>query len=267
MSTNMASVTDGVIENKSITSTKVSTKGTTSLGKDAFLQLLVAQMQYQDPLEPSSDTEWISQLATFSSLEEMQNMSSTLASSQAFSMVGKTVSITTENGSKEGVVDFVTKSGNKTYVSVDGEKYEVDKVEAVLGEDYLATVHGPKVTSALATYDFDAEKDLNFEVKLGDDKYAATGLYVAIDGNLVNSDYLSYDDKKNQLTIKAGGLDSLVQTGHTYQLSILFDNPAQTTISDKIKINVIGKQPEIVEAPETSEEGSDTSTGDKSGTI
>ena len=40
-----------------------------------YIELLVAQMQYQDPLEPTDNTEYISQLATFSSLEEMQNIS------------------------------------------------------------------------------------------------------------------------------------------------------------------------------------------------
>jgi len=44
------------------------------LGKDEFLQLLVTQLQYQDPLEPMSDTEYIAQLAQFSSLEQMQNI-------------------------------------------------------------------------------------------------------------------------------------------------------------------------------------------------
>lgn len=51
------------------------TTGTTSLGQDAFLKLLTAQMQNQDPLEPMSNQEFVAQLAQFSSLEQLQNVS------------------------------------------------------------------------------------------------------------------------------------------------------------------------------------------------
>ena len=52
------SVVDGKItENTAIESTSKKTVGTSELGKDAFLQLLVTQMQHQDPLNPSTDTE------------------------------------------------------------------------------------------------------------------------------------------------------------------------------------------------------------------
>ena len=54
--------------------TTTSNNAYNALGKDEFLQLLVTQMQYQDPLNPTSDTEFIAQMAQFSSLEQMQNL-------------------------------------------------------------------------------------------------------------------------------------------------------------------------------------------------
>ena len=45
-----------------------------ALGKDAFLQILITQLQNQDPTSPMDDKEFIAQMAQFSSLEQMQNM-------------------------------------------------------------------------------------------------------------------------------------------------------------------------------------------------
>lgn len=52
----------------------------TELDRQAFLQLLVTQLQYQDPLEPAKSTDFIAQLAQFSSLEQMESMNSSLTS-------------------------------------------------------------------------------------------------------------------------------------------------------------------------------------------
>lgn len=66
------------------------------LGKDAFMQLLVNQMAYQDPLEPMDNSEFLGQLAQFSSLEQMQNVASAvemLALSQAASTNSQMVNL------------------------------------------------------------------------------------------------------------------------------------------------------------------------------
>lgn len=111
------------------------------MDKDAFLQLLVAQMKYQDPLEPTSNTEYISQYATFSQVEQMQNMAATMELTRASSMVGKMVEVQTKDSNGDatviqGVVEYVTYENNKAFVSIDGNLYSADDVHAVIDEAY-----------------------------------------------------------------------------------------------------------------------------------
>ena len=61
------------------------------LDKNAFLQLLITQMRFQDPLNPVDDKEFLAQMAQFTALEQMQNMNATNQKSQAFSMIGKNI--------------------------------------------------------------------------------------------------------------------------------------------------------------------------------
>lgn len=137
-----AVIKDGVIqETASQSSVQKANSSSNSMDKDAFLQLLVAQMKYQDPLEPTSNTEYISQYATFSQVEQMQNMASTMELTRASSMVGKLVNVSTTNSlgettEVEGVVEFVTYENNKAYVSIDGTLYSADDVTAVIDETY-----------------------------------------------------------------------------------------------------------------------------------
>ncbi len=112
-----------------------------ALDKDAFLQLLVTQMQYQDPLEPTDNTEYVSQLATFSTLEEMQNMGSTMDKQVASALVGQYVfmeetSAAGDTKTVEGTVDYVTFSGSKTYLSIEGTLYDYENLKTVADADY-----------------------------------------------------------------------------------------------------------------------------------
>lgn len=114
-----------------------------SLDKDAFLKLLVTQMQYQDPLEPTDNTEYVSQLATFSTLEEMQNMSSAMDKQSASGLVGQYVYLETTDSSTgatktiEGTVDYVSFSGNKTYLSVNGTLYNYEDLVSVADSEFI----------------------------------------------------------------------------------------------------------------------------------
>ena len=58
--------------------TTIGNASTDALGRDAFLKLLVTQLQHQNPLEPQPDGEFLAQLAQFSSLEQLQSMRANL---------------------------------------------------------------------------------------------------------------------------------------------------------------------------------------------
>ncbi|HYE84019.1 MAG TPA: flagellar hook capping FlgD N-terminal domain-containing protein [Clostridia bacterium] len=104
-----------------------------NLDKDAFLKILVTQLKYQDPLQPTQDNEFIGQMAQFSALEQAQNTNMAIRMNSANNMVNKLVIAkykaedATESKEIVGLVEKVTIKNNDIHLSIDsnGEKYEV----------------------------------------------------------------------------------------------------------------------------------------------
>ena len=107
------------------------------LGKDDFLNLLITQLKYQDPLEPVDDKEFIGQMAQFTSLEQMQNMNGSLSKSQAFSLIGKYAAAniddekTGETKLIKGIVTSAKINKGKAFVVINGEDIPIDQVTDV----------------------------------------------------------------------------------------------------------------------------------------
>jgi flagellar basal-body rod modification protein FlgD len=106
---------------------------TPTLDYDAFLQLLLAQMQNQDPLNPTDSTEFVSQLATFSNVEQGMNTNTKLDQlltisnlTQASTMVGHT--LTSADGSVSGIIASVrVDSTGATALLTDGTEVTIDQ--------------------------------------------------------------------------------------------------------------------------------------------
>lgn len=174
----------------------------TELDKDAFLKLLLTQLQYQDPLDPVDNTEFIAQMAQLTVAEQMQNMAQSFSHSQAYNLIGKyiyanyydeTSGLYTE---VSGEVTSVLISGGEAYVMVGDKQVPVDKVQMVYS-DYLAqgvnSLAANTVTSqALAlmgkyvqavTVDSDGNLTGYVEGKVEDLKFDSSGNPLLVVGN------------------------------------------------------------------------------------
>lgn len=109
--------------------------------KDMFLQLLVAEMKYQDPMEPTNNSEYVSELASFSQIEATQNVQDKMDDMSANSLVGKYVIIDTTDGKGNqnyvsGKVDYVEKKDDGYYLAVNDGLYKYEEVDTVANEEY-----------------------------------------------------------------------------------------------------------------------------------
>ncbi len=106
------------------------------LGKEDFLSLLAAQLQYQNPLEPMADTAFVAQLAEFSSLEQITNLTDATSASHYYGLAGKFILGTVRNDAGQtaevyGHVDRVIKIDNQFYCEVNGVMVEADDITQI----------------------------------------------------------------------------------------------------------------------------------------
>jgi len=108
-----------------------------ALDKDDFLKILITQLSHQDPTQPMDDKAFIAQMAQFSSLEQMTNMSEGLAKvanlvakSQAVALLGNVVEVADGGQTVTGVVDAVT-SGDLPQLLINGQYYDASQVQKI----------------------------------------------------------------------------------------------------------------------------------------
>lgn len=144
----IASVEDGKLNYDYTDNSKkngITPTGST-LGYDQFLQLLCAEMQYQDPLEPTSNTDYVAQMATFSQLEATLSLTETQESANASNLVGKQVilKVTSETTGQtsyvDGRVDYVMYENGEVFLSVNDQLYPASSLDTVADSEYYEGV-------------------------------------------------------------------------------------------------------------------------------
>ena len=140
----VAPYVDGKLQTSTTSSDSLNSKSSNSVvDSDTFLTLLVAEMQNQDPLEPTSNTEWVSQYATFTQVQQISEMADSMDLVRANNLIGKEVvmkvtsSSTGETSYKRGVVDYVVVEEGKPLLVIDEAKYSLSDLDTVASEEYF----------------------------------------------------------------------------------------------------------------------------------
>lgn len=117
-----------------------STGSVSAINQDQFLQLLVSQLQNQDPLNPVSSSDFISQLATLNSVQGLQSLNASFSQmlklqqvTQGVDLIGKTITYTPAGGGTAltGKVDSVAVQDGSFVLQVGGNSVALDQIQTV----------------------------------------------------------------------------------------------------------------------------------------
>ena len=124
------------VSSTSLKNTNISTSDSSSLDMQDFLNLLVSQITNQDSMNPMENTEFVSQMAQFSSLQAMTDLTEISMQGQATSLIGKNVVVASYNNKgeldvQEGIVQKVTIYSGKTKFYVNDVEYDYANIMEV----------------------------------------------------------------------------------------------------------------------------------------
>ena len=112
-----------------------------SLGKEDFLKLLMAQMTHQNPINPTSATDFVTQMAQFSSVQGITQLNQSITSllalqglTQGVSLIGKSVTYTNANGkTQSGTVSAVSMVGGQPQLVINNNNVGLSQVQTIQG--------------------------------------------------------------------------------------------------------------------------------------
>ncbi|OAX49585.1 flagellar hook capping FlgD N-terminal domain-containing protein [Paenibacillus sp. AD87] len=135
---NEAISTNNTWPNYSAANKATTSAATKELGKDQFLKILITQLQNQDPMQPMEDKEFIAQMAQFSSVEQLVNISSQLKTlnqslGTVSGMIGREISWLSsnkeDNGTlRQGIVDSIIVRDGVQYAKVGNDEIKLDEI-------------------------------------------------------------------------------------------------------------------------------------------
>jgi flagellar basal-body rod modification protein FlgD len=119
---------------------------TSYLDFNSYLKLLVAQMSNQDFNDPMSDSEFIAQMASYSTLEAIKNMSAQSALQYASSLNGKAVTVSDGTNYEMGIVDSVRTENGKAMLMINGSAYDANSITDVVSDTVYLIMESLKGT-------------------------------------------------------------------------------------------------------------------------
>ncbi|MDR0947350.1 MAG: hypothetical protein LBM87_06380 [Ruminococcus sp.] len=125
---------ESVYSKYTVNNTDTTKEATSYLDFDSYLKLMVAQMSNQDFNNPMSDSEFIAQMASYSTLEAIKNMSQQNSVSYATGLVGKAVTVTDGTNYEMGVVDSVLVQNGTAKLMINGSPHEANSVSDIVSD-------------------------------------------------------------------------------------------------------------------------------------